>query len=171
MKPLLVLIGYRAVGKTTIGRELAHRLGYAFLDTDSEVQSSAGKTIADIVEQEGWPTFRRLEKEVLTRLCSLEKTVVASGGGAILHSDIWPQIKKKGHVLWLSASPEVICQRIAYDQMHGVKRPSLLGEKEKNALDEVVAVLKERLPLYADLADKKIHTEGRSRDDLVEEIA
>ncbi len=103
MKESVYLIGCRAVGKSSIGRELAHTLSWSFLDTDTLITEKFGQTVAAIVEDGGWKKFRNAEKEILLQLQNKKKCVVATGGGAILHSDVWPELKKLGNVIWLTA--------------------------------------------------------------------
>ena len=80
----IVLIGYRAVGKTTVAAQVAHRLGRPMIDLDAVVEQEAGESIPDLVRREGWAEFRRREKAVVERYASQEGMVLATGGGVIL---------------------------------------------------------------------------------------
>ena len=85
----IILIGYRATGKTTVGKHLAAKLGLCFFDMDHELEKRYGQSIATLVAAHGWPYFRGLEKEMLTELIGNSDRVISTGGGVILHQDIW----------------------------------------------------------------------------------
>ena len=144
------LIGCRAVGKSSIGVKLAQKLGYEFLDTDSLVTEKLGCSVAESVRREGWQKFRDLEKEVLLQLTKRSSCVVATGGGAILHRGVWPQLKQQGWVVWLTADLKILCERLTADQNSETLRPSLTG---KDVCQELEDVLAERNPLYRATAD------------------
>ncbi|MBC8209330.1 MAG: shikimate kinase AroL [Desulfobulbaceae bacterium] len=150
MAELIFLIGYRAVGKTTIGRQLAAQLGYDFVDSDIMICENKGQTVAEIVAAEGWAGFRAAEAAVLASLVQRRRCVVATGGGAILHQALWKELKQTGVVVWLRAEQDVICSRIMGDEATAGQRPSLTGG---GICSEVVTVLAEREPLYQKLAD------------------
>ncbi|MDA3971779.1 MAG: shikimate kinase AroL [Desulfobulbaceae bacterium] len=141
----IILIGYRATGKTTVGRLLADRLGFSFVDVDQAIEQQEGRCIADMVQQHGWDYFRQREKEMLVELADQKNHVIATGGGAILHQDIWPSLKQSGLVIWLKADIQTICRRLANDAVSDSQRPSLTGE---DIQQEVSPVLRERTPLY-----------------------
>ena len=155
MKESVFLIGCRAVGKSSIGKKLAERLSCAYLDTDSMITDSLGCSVAKIVEKDGWQQFRDQEKKVLQQLPEMEHCVVATGGGAILHTAEWAELKKKGKVVWLTADPDVLCARIRADTQSDTLRPSLTGKDICRELEEVLA---ERSPLYDAAADCIIDT-------------
>jgi shikimate kinase len=167
MKQSCYLIGARGVGKTFIGRLLARRLGYDFLDTDELVQQKADRTIAELVEQQGWPAFRAIEGDVLSACSRLERVVVATGGGAVLHNEVWPQIKQRALVIWLTAPIETVLQRIATDPGSSSLRPSLTGGNQRQ---EYEAVLQEREPLYRRIADRTIAAGSLDSDRIVADI-
>jgi len=145
-KPVaIILIGYRATGKTTVGKLLAGKLGYSFIDTDHAIEQDAGVSISAMVAQHGWNSFRAKEKDMLARLATKKDHVIATGGGAILHQDIWPQIKEHNLVIWLKADIATICSRLAGDAASPSQRPSLTGA---DIQQEVAGVLGERTPLY-----------------------
>jgi shikimate kinase len=156
MKEIVFLIGYRAVGKTTIGKKLADRLGFSFLDTDALICEKKGATVHAIVQAEGWDGFRRCEQEILQGLETCGRCVIATGGGAILHQHLWPALKEHGYVVWLTADPDIICQRIHTDNsVSDEQRPSLTG---KSVCDEIREVLGVREPLYRSAADLVVDT-------------
>jgi shikimate kinase len=167
MKKSVYLIGGRAVGKSSIGVKLAQRLGYEFLDTDTLITEECGCSVAAIVEREGWPAFREYERQVLLRLAGRESCVVATGGGAILHREVWPELKKQGKVVWLTADLTILCERIAGDHHSLAQRPSLTG---KDICQELKEVLAERNPLYRETADCIIDSGAMMVYDAVQAI-
>lgn len=166
MKHLLFVVGGRGVGKTTIGLQVAQRLGYRFCDTDEMVCGSVDQSITEIVEQRGWQEFRRIEREILEKCSLLDKTVVATGGGSVLHKNLWDNIKQHALVVWLTAPPGVCEKRVRADRGNN-NRPSLT---EFGALEEFALVDKERLPLYRRVADLTIDTATLDRACIVADI-
>ncbi len=145
-RPSIILIGYRATGKTTVGRLLAQQLGFSFIDTDQTIEEEEGSCISDMVAQHGWSFFRKKEKDMLKRLAHKKNHVIATGGGAILHKDIWPEIKQNNLVIWFKADIDTICQRLAADRnVSQSQRPSLTGS---DIQAEITSVLNKRRPLY-----------------------
>ncbi|MBE0585407.1 MAG: shikimate kinase AroL [Desulfofustis sp.] len=167
MKQSCYLIGARGVGKTFIGRLLARCLGYDFLDTDELVQQRVDMTIAKLVEQQGWPAFRAIERDVLSACSRLDRVVVATGGGAVLHGEIWSQIKQRAWVIWLTAPIDTVLQRIDADPGSASLRPSLTGGNQRQ---EYEAVLQEREPLYRGIADQTIAAGSLDSDRIVADI-
>lgn len=167
MKEIIFLIGFRAVGKTTVGRKLAERLGFAFVDTDVLICEKKGATVDAIVQAEGWDGFRRCEKEILCELGKRRRYVIATGGGAILHRHLWPGLKEHGHVIWLTADPDIICQRIQADSVSDALRPSLTG---KAVCAEVREVLALREPMYRETADMIVDTGTLSVPEILDRI-
>jgi len=167
MKEIVFLIGFRAVGKTTVGKKLAERLGFAFLDTDTLICEKKGATVNAIVQAEGWDGFRRCEQEVLRGLDSRRRCVVATGGGAILHQHLWPTLKVHGYVVWLAADPEIICQRIQADSISAGQRPSLTGKGVCAETREILAI---REPLYREAADLVVDTGALSVTEVLDVI-
>lgn len=155
MKNCVYLIGCRAVGKSSIGVELAKRLGYDFLDTDTLIVEKKDAPVTTIVAEEGWQGFRKVENEVLHELRGKDHCVVATGGGAILHREIWLELKKQGQVVWLTADLEILCERLRADLNSETLRPSLTG---KDVCLELGEVLEKRNPLYRELADFVVDT-------------
>ncbi len=143
--PPPVLIGYRGSGKTTIGRLLADASGVPLLDTDQLVIDAAGKSIADIFQDEGEPHFRALEEQAVAEAVG-QHAVVATGGGAVLREANRRQLATRT-VVYLKADVATLAARIAAD---GPGRPSLTGD---GPAAEVAAVLAEREPIYESLAD------------------
>lgn len=160
----VVLIGYRGTGKSTVGKIVAARLGLALVSTDAEIVKSAGHTIPQIVEQHGWEYFRNLETTMCQDLAGREGLVIDTGGGAILRPQNVEVLKQTGKLFWLTASVETIAKRIGSD----TQRPSLTGTK--SFIDEIQDVLRERLPKYQAAADEVIETEGKSVEQVADEL-
>ncbi|MFN2353622.1 MAG: shikimate kinase [Desulfopila sp.] len=166
---LIILVGYRGVGKTTIGKRLACSLGYAFCDTDEEIVRLQGEDIASIVARLGWQGFRAMEYSVLQRLKKLTRTVVATGGGAIEHGDIWPELQRHhAVVVWLHAAQHVILRRISQDGHSLRQRPSLTDQAQAH---EIITMLVKRNPLYRQAAQLEIDSGVLSVDQAVAEIS
>lgn len=168
MKQIVFLIGFRAVGKTTIGKKLADRLGFSFLDTDALICEKKGATVHAIVQSEGWDGFRRCEQEILQELVNCRQCVIATGGGAILHQHLWTALKEHGYVVWLTADPDIICQRIYTDaSVSEDQRPSLTGKSVCVEIREVLAV---REPLYRSAADLVVDTGVLGVSEVLDDI-
>lgn len=147
-RPPLVLVGMRGVGKTTLGRALAARTGAVFVDVDERFVALHGP-IAAFVTQHGWPAFRTREAELVA--ASLQpNTVVATGGGAVTEARTRSLLRERARVLWLEAPVDVLRARLAND---AAQRPSLTGAP---VLDELAALLAERTPLYAEVANVRV---------------
>ncbi|MDD5757487.1 MAG: shikimate kinase [Desulfobulbaceae bacterium] len=167
MQKQIILIGYRATGKTSVGKCLAAALGIPFFDMDRELEKRCGQSIAELVASQGWPYFRALEKELLVEIIGKNDQVVSTGGGAILHQDIWQQLKESSFVVWLTADHETIYRRLMGDSQTSSQRPALT---EGNAYSEIVSVLQEREPLYRTGAHFTVDTGVRGIDEVVEAV-
>lgn len=163
--PNLVLIGYRATGKTSVGARLAEMLHCPFVDLDQVLVRQAGRSVADIVAQGGWAEFRRLEKELVARYGDARGQVLATGGGVVLDPDNVAALKENGILIWLTANPAAIQARLAQDQPRDANRPSLTGG---DTIREVIEVLEERAPLYQAAAQIIIDTTHNSVAQVVE---
>ncbi len=163
----VILIGFRCVGKTTIGKKLAETLNWNFLDLDEEIQKRAGKTIKEMVEERGWEYFRKMEKEEMKKLENLKNIVIALGGGSVIHKDEMSNLLKKSLIVWLFAPAEVIVKRMKEDEKTASQRPAL---KNSSLEKEVEEVLRERLPLYEKFSHFKIDTSKTSIEEAVKNI-
>ena len=163
----LVLIGYRATGKTTLARLLAQRLGWGWIDADVEIEQRAGKSIARIFAEQGEPAFRDLEAAVIAELCGRPRLVLAAGGGAPLREESRRAMRNTGQVVWLTASPETIYARMTGDATTADRRPSLTN---RSPLEEIQQLLGRREPIYRESAHLIVDTEGKPPEQLAEEI-
>ncbi len=155
----IILIGYRCSGKTSVGKRLAQKLGWLFVDTDDRLVEKDGRSIKEIVEGNGWEDFRRLEKEVIQEVCAQNKTVIATGGGAILDPANVEVMQKCGQVIWLKVSPQTVKQRMARDEGTDTLRPALTS---RGLYEEIIDVLKERNPIYEQTMDFSIDTDNQN---------
>ncbi|MFN2435983.1 MAG: shikimate kinase [Desulfotignum sp.] len=151
----LILIGYRCCGKTRVGRHLADLTGYDFVDTDAQIESDCGADIDALVTEKGWPFFRQAETRILTHLLCQTNQVIATGGGMVLAPENRILIKKNGFVIWLTADPATIVQRLEADPQTLSQRPRLTA---RSLGDETRQALAKRIPLYEDLSDMTVDT-------------
>lgn len=107
----LYLVGFMGTGKTTVGRAVAHKLGFRVLDSDHEIERLQGKTIATIFAEDGEAAFRAMERDFIERGHPAEDTVVACGGGLVVQPGMLELLKRKGVVVCLHASIETIVAR------------------------------------------------------------
>lgn len=107
----LYLVGFMGTGKSTVGRAVAHKLGFTFVDSDVEIERLQGRTINDIFAQDGEPAFRALEREFIERGHPAERAVIACGGGLVVQPGMLETLKSKGVVVCLHASIETILDR------------------------------------------------------------
>jgi shikimate kinase len=108
----LVLVGFMASGKSTTGALLADRLALPFVDTDQEIESLVGMSIADIFQSKGEPSFRRTERDTILALLEREQCVVAAGGGAFLDPMTQARLAERAYTIWLDPSFEIIRARL-----------------------------------------------------------
>ncbi|MDB6093848.1 MAG: Shikimate kinase [Verrucomicrobia bacterium] len=107
----LYLVGFMGTGKSTVGRAVAHRLGFLAVDSDHEIERLTGKTIAEIFASEGEPAFREREREFVVGGHPAARTLVACGGGLVVQPGILEMLKTKGVIICLHASIETILER------------------------------------------------------------
>jgi shikimate kinase len=165
----VVLIGLRGSGKTTCGRLLARRLGWVFVDTDTEIQERAGAEIRRIFETEGEAGFRKREAEVVREMARLDRAVIATGGGAVLDKENVSALRGRGFVVHLSAPAEELWRRVSGDPKSEAERPALVAEA-RNGLEELARLLEARAGAYREARDVELVVLGRSPEELVSAI-
>ena len=163
----VVLIGYRATGKTTLAALLADRLGRRWVDADEVIEERAGKTIAEIFAEDGEPVFRDMEEQAIADLCEEKSLVLATGGGAPMRETTRERLRRAGIVVYLTAEPETILARMTGDTTTAERRPDLT---DKSPLDEIVSLLEKRTPIYREVAHVTVETEGKTPEALTDEI-
>jgi len=149
-------------GKTAVGKELAKKRKWQFVDLDELIELREKRTIADIFAQEGEPYFRRVESRVLKEVAGEKKFVVACGGGIVINKDNIKLMKETGILICLNAAPEVILKRTAGSS----HRPLLNVNGPKKQIE---LLLKLRAPYYAQ-ADKVIDTSKLSVRQVVDKV-
>jgi shikimate kinase len=159
----LFLTGPMGAGKSTIGRQLARQLRLEFHDSDHEIEQRTGVDIPLIFEIEGEAGFRKREKAIIEELTRLPDIVLATGGGAILDPENRKHLSDRGRVIYLHTSVNQQLKRTARDR----NRPLLQTEDPRQRLIELMQV---REPLYREIADLVINTDGKHVRDVVREI-
>jgi len=163
----IILTGYRGCGKTTVGRIAAEKSGRPFFDTDAMIQERLGKTIREIVADGGWEAFRALERSAVEELAGREGCIIALGGGAVLYEENVKALKGNGFFIWLTADAATIAGRLRSDGASDDQRPSLSGT---GTVAEIEILLREREPVYRQVADRVIDTTGRPAAEIAAEI-
>lgn len=138
----IVLVGMMGVGKSTVGRRLAARLGISFVDADEEIEKAAGMTISEIFARYGEPYFRDGERRVIARLMDGAPKVIATGGGAFIQDDTRALILESATAVWLDANIDILIDRVS--RRDG--RPLLKDRDPRMILTNLAAV---RNPIYA----------------------
>jgi len=153
----VVLVGMMAAGKTSVGRQLAHRRGWEFFDSDRQIETLTGRTVAEIWRTDGEAAFRRLEAQVLAdALASTTPRVIAAAGGTVVDPQNRRLIERHHPVVWLRARPETLVARLG----SATHRP-LLDEDPVGTLARLDAA---RRPYYEEVSDLAVDV-----DDLTAE--
>ena len=152
----IVLVGMMGAGKSSIGRRLAGRLAIPFVDADSEIESAAGMTIAEIFEKHGEPYFRAGEARVIARLLDNGPSVLATGGGSVMDAHTRDLIREKGVSVWLNADVDVLVKR--------TKRRS-----DRPLVDKIKELMPQREPFYAESVIV-VQSRDEPHDTIVDEI-
>ncbi|MFN3559193.1 MAG: shikimate kinase [Brevundimonas sp.] len=139
----IALVGLMGVGKSTVGRRLARRLGLPFADGDEEIESAAGMTVSDIFASLGEGEFRAGEARVMRRLLEGPQLVLATGGGAMLNAETRALLKTRAVTVWMRADLETIAQRVARRDT----RPLLRG---RDPLEALRTLAEARYPVYGE---------------------
>lgn len=166
-KHSLALVGYRAAGKTTVGKMVAEALGWIFLDMDDLLVQRFGMTIDKWVKNHGWESFRIRESELLRELSCKNRIVLATGGGVVEEDENRDVLKRNFFVVWLSCSVKETIARLASDERSRSNRPSLTGQ---GLLKEVGQVIERRKALYREVSDVVIEVDKMSPEEIKERI-
>ena len=163
----VILIGYRASGKSTVGMLLSSGLKIPFTDTDLLMEENLGMPIKEIVALKDWDFFRAREREAIQTLNQKGAGVIATGGGVILLSENVTLLKQMGVIVWLNAPLLDIINRLKEDAQTEAKRPQFT---DGDLAQETADVLKRRISLYESAADFVVETKGKSALQVTDEI-
>ena len=160
----MFLIGPMGAGKSAVGRQLARMLHLDFVDSDEEIEKRTGVDISFIFEKEGEAGFRKREVKAIDELSNLEGVVLATGGGAVIDAQSRNRLGARGFVVYLHTSVE---QQLARTR-RSRERPLLEDGADRRAVLE--ALMAEREPLYREIADLVVGTDGRKVRAVANEI-
>ena len=162
MKKNLVLTGMMGVGKSTIGKSLAKKLSFEFLDIDSLIEKDQSRSISSIFKNKSEEYFRKIEKEITLRQLKKTKTVISLGGGAFLNKFIRRNVKNSSVSFWIDVSPIILIKRLKKTK----KRPLLLN---KNLEVEVNKIYSQRMKIY-NKADFRVNCNFLNKDEIINKI-
>ena len=159
----IFLVGPMGAGKSAVGRQLARSLHLSFMDSDDEVESRTGVDISFIFDKEGEPGFRKREAAAIDDLTQRDGVVLATGGGAVVDAESRSRLGGRGYVVYLYTSVD---QQYARTRK-GRERPLLEGGDRREILE---ALLADRDPMYREIADLVVDTDGRKVHSVAREI-
>lgn len=159
----IYLIGLMGAGKSTVGKLLAEKLGWTFIDLDDEIEASSGMTIAEIFQESGENTFRGLESAALLNTASMKEKIIACGGGIVTRAENI-EFLKRANTVWLVLSPEEAAHRLEY----ATDRP-LLNECT-DTLKKLGNILDTRQAAYEEAASIQVQSEGSSPNLIAEQV-
>jgi len=160
----VILTGFMGTGKTAVGKRLAKRLGWRFVDVDELIEASAKKSVAAVFAQHGEQVFRRLERRMIRQVTRGSEQVIATGGGAFIDERNRACLRVSGPVICLTARPRAILARV---KPRLEARPLLRGHDDP--LRRIRALLRQRAGDYAK-ADLTLDTSGLSVDEVLERL-
>lgn len=148
------IIGMMGSGKSAVGAAVSSKLNFAFIDTDAEIEKKYGKSVKEIFDELGEAEFRLAEKRTVSLINQLDRTVIATGGGAVLDPENVAALQKSSVVVYLKVKPETLGARLGSD----ASRPLLTGATDLTA--RISAILRLREPLYEIAADVTVECDG-----------
>ena len=158
----IVLLGFMGSGKSSVGRILSKRLQRPFIDTDHKIEKDHGKKIPEIFAECGEEGFRNIEQQTIEEVSRMEGAIISTGGGSVLRKANVDALRKNGILITLTASPEVIIERVSRKK----NRP-LLNRPDR---DEFIhKLMEERKPFYS-VADLVLDTSGNELHDVTRRI-
>ena len=159
----IFLIGFMGAGKSTIARTLQRELGFPLVEMDERIVQEQGMSINDIFAQYGEAHFREIESQLVVDLGKQEPSIVSCGGGVVVRPENTQNMKKSGRIVLLKASPETIFERVK----NSTERPILNGHMN---VEYIAELMEKRRALYEEAADIAIQTDGKTREQICEEI-
>ncbi len=160
----IILTGFMGTGKTSVGKRLAKRFGWTFVDVDQLIETSAQMSIAQLFAKRGEAVFRRLERRHISRAVRGSEQVIATGGGAFIDAENRARLRLSGPVICLSATPQAILARVG---RRITTRPLLQGSK--NPLARIQALLRQRARAYRQ-ADLTLDTSALTIQEVVDRL-
>lgn len=158
-----MLIGFMGSGKTQVGKRLASRLGYGFIDIDGEIERVEGARVSVLFEERGEEYFRQVERARVREAARSTRAVISCGGGAVAHPDSARALKEGSIVVYLRAPAEVLFDRVKFAH----NRPLIKGPDKRRRFESLLGL---REPVYNETADIVIDTDGCSIEDVVSEL-
>ena len=158
----IFLTGFMGAGKSTVGRQLALRLGCPFVDLDCLIEETAGQTITEIFSKQGESYFRQLETKTLTGIPTQKPCVYATGGGIVMSENNRRLMHLNGRIVYLNAEWQTLQSRLSGSR----DRPLLSPERDRSSVRKL---FEKRIPAYED-ADLVVTTDNKSVDEVVSEI-
>lgn len=162
-KKNIFLIGFMGCGKSTMAKLLAEELGMTLVEMDETIEREEGRTINEIFATDGENYFRDVESQLIVRIADEGGMVVSSGGGAILREENVANMKKNGMVIYFSATPETIYQRVK----NSTNRPLLNGNMN---VEYITQLMEKRIARYEKAADKTIIVDEKEKPQVLEEM-
>ena len=162
----IFLVGYMGCGKSTIGRLLAKRLQWSFVDMDAYIENRHHKTINELFAERGEEVFRRLERSALEEISCFDLAVISTGGGAPCFFDNIDLMNQSGICIYIAMTPEALSRRLAANTQN---RPLLRNKKEDELQLFIRTQLAQRQPFY-DKAIYKVNNDEKKPQDTAEEI-
>ena len=162
----IILVGFMASGKSSVGRSLSRQIGWPRVDADDEIVARAGKPIADIFRDSGEEAFRDLERGVMREICLEGGRIIATGGGSFIDDENRRTMLDCGIVFYLSARPETIHWRVIGGSPNAPARPLLAGGAP---LERIKELLSQRVPAYCQ-AHHTIETDDKSTEQVAQAI-
>ena len=159
----IFLIGFMGSGKSTIAARLSEKLGVPKVEMDELIVRERSMPITEIFEKYGEAYFRDIETELVYRLQTREGVVVSCGGGTVLRDENCKMMKASGVIVWLTAEPETILERVK----HSTDRPVLNGRMN---VEYIAELMERRRACYEAAADFMVSTDGKERDAICAEI-
>ena len=159
-KDSIVLIGMAGVGKSTVGRQLSSALGHNFTDLDDYIEEKYGRTLQDIIDEEGEAAFLQREKQCMYEI-ELDRTVAAPGGSIIYHQDLMAYLRDRSTLVFLDDSLANISERLDNQTDRGI-----VGMKDKT----LEQIFDERVGLYTQHAEVAVDCRNKHPEEIVREI-
>ncbi len=160
----IVLIGFRGAGKSVLAKLLGEKLSMKVIHTDSLIEQAEKKSILEIVNEKGWPYFRGLETKIIEKISSEDDSIIDTGGGAVEDPINIDNLRKKGFLVYVSASLKDIKNRILKDTTRPKLNPLLNNE------DDIHFAYNRRAPMYEEYMDFRVNTSTHSIEECAEQI-